>query len=116
MFYDASTFPFTALLERHWQRIYEGYLGVRELLWDWTERDRYGDGTWKILMLYSMPDGKPLEDNVRRCPFTASLIHEHVPNHGVVTFSALHPKTHIQPHKGHEGWEFLRGHLGLQVP
>ncbi len=116
MFYDPGMFPFTAALERHWQRVYEEYLGIRPYLFDWVEKELYGDGTWKVLILFTMPDGKPVEENVRRCPFTASLVHEHVPSHGLVGFSVLHPNTRLEPHHGHEGWEFLRTHLALQVP
>ena len=116
MFYDPAAYPFTAALEQHWQRVHDEYRTVREHLWDWTEKDRYTDGAWKVLMLYSLPDGNPIEENVRRCPFTAALVRDHVAGLGVVTFSVLHPGTRIEPHKGHEGWKFLRGHLALHVP
>lgn len=116
MFYDASGFPFTAPLERHWRRIHEEFLGIRQHLFDWTEKELYGDGIWKILMLFTMPDGKPIAENVVKCPFTAALVEEHVPNRGVVAFSVLHPMTRIQPHHGHEGWQFLRAQLALKVP
>lgn len=116
MFYDPSLFAFTAILERNWRRIHDEYLGVRKHLVDWTEKELYGDGTWKVLFLYTMPEGKPIDAVVQRCPFTASLVRDHIPQHGVVTFSVLHPGTRLEPHHGHPGWEFLRAHLALKVP
>jgi beta-hydroxylase len=116
MFYDPGLFAFTPILEQNWQRIYDEYLGVQKQLFDWTEKELYGDGTWKVLLLYTMPDGKPIDEVVRKCPFTASLVKEHIPRHGVVTFSVLHSQTRLQPHHGYPGWEFLRAHLALKVP
>lgn len=113
-FYANDQFPFTAELERHWQRIHEEYLGVQTEFLDWVERDLYDEG-WQVFGLYSFPHGYEIVPNVTRCPFTADLIARHVPRHGAAGFSRLRPGTRIQPHRGFPG-QFLRCHLGLDVP
>jgi len=113
-FYASANFPFAAELERHWQRIHQEYLGVQEELVDWVERDLYGEG-WQVYGLYDFPHGYVIAANVARCPLTADLIARHVPRHGAAGFSRLRPGTRINPHQGYQG-EFLRCHLGLDVP
>ena len=81
---------------------------------DWVERDLYDEG-WQVYGLYDFPYGHEIAPNVARCPFTAELIARHVPRHGAAGFSRLKPGTHINPHQGYQG-EFLRCHLGLDVP
>jgi beta-hydroxylase len=113
-FHSTASFAFTAELERHWQRIRDEYLSVQRELVDWVERDLYGEG-WQVYGLYDFPHGQPMPENIARCPFTAQLIAQHIPTHGAAGFSRLHPGTRIEPHRGYQG-EFLRCHLGLQVP
>lgn len=114
MYYDKENFPFTARIEQNWERIYAEFLAIREELTEWVERELY-DNSWRLFMMYDFPHGKPVQQNTDRCPFTASLIQELVPTHGVVTFSVLHPNTTITPHRGYQG-DFLRCHLGLSIP
>jgi beta-hydroxylase len=113
-FYPLDRFPFAAELERHWQQIHQEYLGVQTALVDWVERDLYGEG-WQVYGLYDFPHGHAIAANTARCPFTAELIARHIPRHGAAGFSRLRPGTRIQPHQGYQG-EFLRCHLGLDVP
>ena len=114
MFYEAKAFTFTAALEANWAAIYREYQGVGAHLIDWFERELYGEG-WKVYGLYDFPHGKPLPENVQRCPLTAELVARHVPRHGAAGFSVLKPHTRIQPHVGYRG-QFLRCHLGLKIP
>jgi hypothetical protein len=114
MFYDPSMFPFLSILEDSWQRIYNEYLNIRNHLVEWHEKDLY-QGGWKIFALFSLPDGEAIEEGVRQCPFTSSLIKRCIPNHRAAGFTVLQPMTRIKPHEGNPG-DFLRCHLGLQVP
>ena len=114
MYYDKQDFPFTAAIEQNWERINKEFQAIREELTEWVERELY-DNSWKLFMMYDFPHGRPVQKNIDKCPFTAKLISDLVPNHGVVTFSVLHPDTNINPHKGFKG-EFLRCHLGLNIP
>jgi len=114
MFFDARRFEFTAPLVENWQEIRREYVAVQHRAIDWFERELYGDG-WKVVGLFDFPHGKPLADNTRLCPLTASLVERHIPRHGAAGFSILQPGTRIQPHKGYAG-EFLRCHLALSVP
>lgn len=113
-FHDARRFAFIGELRRNWRAIRDEYLGVRERLVDWFERELYGDG-WKVYGLYDFPRGNPIPEGIARCPLTARLIAEHVPGHGAAGFSVLRPGTRIQPHTGYAG-RFLRCHLALSVP
>jgi len=113
-FYALDRFPFAAELERHWQSIRREYLGVQTELVDWAERELYGEG-WQVYGLYDFPHGEPIADHTACCPFTAELIARHIPRHGAAGFSRLRPGTRIEPHQGYRG-EFLRCHLGLDVP
>lgn len=114
VFYDPCPFDFAAMLQQHWRAIHDEYLRIAGNLMDWPEKKLYTEG-WKVFGLFDFPHGRPVADNTRRCPFTASLIQEHVPDHGAAGFSVLRPETRIQPHQGYPG-SFLRCHLGLQVP
>lgn len=113
-FYDPARFAFTEALERHWREILAEYHRIRGQLEDWVERELYNAG-WQVFGVYNFPDGEPLADNVARCPLTARLIAEHFPRHGAGGFSVLAPGTEIHPHQGYQG-DFLRCHLGLEVP
>ncbi len=114
MFYDPQQFEFTPILEENWEAIYKEFLGIRDYLIDWIEKKLYDQG-WQVYMLYSFPHGDVMLPNILRCPTTASIVKEHVPTHGVATFSILQPQTHIKPHTGYQG-EVLRCHLPLSVP
>lgn len=114
MFFNIGKFPFAAALERNWRQIYDEYLGVRRELTDWYEKELYGEG-WKVFGLFDFPHGEPLETNVRRCPFTASLVERRIRNHGAAGFSILRPSTRVRSHQGYPG-NFLRCHLGLKIP
>jgi beta-hydroxylase len=114
VFYDSSQFGFAAPLQQNWRAIYQEFLGVRHRMFDWFEKELYGEG-WKVVGLYDFPHGKPIADNVGDCPLTAALVSRHFPRHGAAGFSVLLPGTHIKPHDGYQG-EFLRCHLGLSVP
>lgn len=114
MFYNQNDFGFTAPLEQNWQRIHSEFVAIREELAEWVERELY-DNSWRYFMMYGFPHGEPVEANIAKCPFTASLVHELAPTHGVVTFSVLRPRTNIHPHRGYQG-NFLRCHLGLSIP
>jgi aspartyl/asparaginyl beta-hydroxylase (cupin superfamily) len=114
VFYDPNRFAFTERLEQHWRAIYEEYLLIRGDLMDWHEKELYGSG-WKIFGLFDFPRGQAIEANTAKCPFTSALVTKHVRNHGAVGFSVLKPRTKIKPHQGYQG-EFLRCHLGLEVP
>lgn len=114
MFHDPRRFAFAGQLQAQWQAIRAEYDGIREHAMDWFERELYGEG-WKVYGLYDFPHGRALDENVARCPLTASLVAQHVPRHGAAGFSVLRPGTRIQPHRGFPG-EFLRCHLALKVP
>lgn len=113
-FHDADRFPFVAALRRRWRDIRNEYLGVQDSLIDWAERELYGEG-WKVYGLFDFPHGRPIADNIARCPLTAALVAEQIPAHGAAGFSVLRPGTRIQPHAGYPG-SFLRCHLALSVP
>lgn len=108
------SYGFTRVLEASWRGIYTEYLGVRDHLIDWYERELYGSG-WKVFGIYDFPCGEALADGVARCPLTAGLVRQHLPTHGAAGYSVMLPGTRIQPHVGYRG-EFLRCHLGLEVP
>jgi len=114
MFHEPGQFAFAIAFEQNWRAIHEEYLGIRNEMTDWYERKLYKEG-WKVFGLFDFPTGKPIEPNVRRCPFTTSLVQRQVRAHGAVGFSLLEPMTRIEPHQGYPG-EFLRCHLALEVP
>jgi beta-hydroxylase len=114
MFHDPKRFAFTARLQESWRAVSEEYEAVAGRLIDWFERELYGEG-WKVFGLYDFPQGRPLAENVERCPMTSALVAHHVPRHGAAGFSVLRPGTRIQPHRGFPG-DFLRCHLALKVP
>lgn len=114
MFLDPGQYAFTRVLEANWRAVYREYLGVKDALMDWYEKELYGAG-WKVFGIFDFPHGDTLAEGVRRCPLTAELIKVHIPGHGAAGFSVLLPATRINPHLGYQG-AFLRCHLGLQVP
>jgi beta-hydroxylase len=114
MFHDARQFAFTAPLEAAWQEIRAEFLRVRQSMTEWTERELYNHG-WEVFRLFDFPNGEAIPANASRCPITTALVERHFPRHGAAGFSLLQARTHIRPHEGYQG-EFLRCHLGLQVP
>lgn len=114
MFHAPSACEFASVLERNWRSIRDDYHAVRHELIDWVERELYDEG-WKVFGLFDFPHGRPIEANVAKCPTTAALIAEHIPRHGAAGFSVLAPRTRIRSHVGYQG-QFLRCHLGLEVP
>ena len=114
MFVRPDRFYFARVLEDNWHAIYEEFLGIRRDLIDWVEKDLYDEG-WQVYGLFDFPHGQPLHEGIRRCPFTASLIQQHIPSHGAAGFSVMHAGTRIKPHEGYDG-SFLRCHLGLRIP
>ncbi|MHA4869746.1 aspartyl/asparaginyl beta-hydroxylase domain-containing protein [Duganella sp. PWIR1] len=113
-FYSPGEFAFTAALEHHWERIYAEFLAVEHQLSDYVERKLYDEG-WQVFGLWNLPHREPLQGMQSRCPFTYALIESLIPSHGAVAFSVLQPGTVIKPHTGAPG-QFLRCHLGLEVP
>jgi aspartate beta-hydroxylase len=78
----------------------------------------HGDQSWTALYLWK--DGKPVEENARRCPATMAAFN-HVPMTRIgvrspsVLFSKLTPGAHIPPHHGMLNSRLI-GHLPLIVP
>ena len=114
MFYDPAAFAFTSHLEREWEKIRFEFQGIRGEVVDWVGKRLYDHG-WKVFGLFNFPNGEPLPENTARCPIAASLIREHIPHHRAAGFSVLAPGAKIKPHVGEKG-EFLRIHLGLEIP
>jgi beta-hydroxylase len=127
VFFDASQFTATSVLESNWQVI------RRELealpsgdFIPWKETFLYTTG-WDVFGLYAF--GKRVEDNCRACPETVAIV-ERIPGLVTAGFSALKPQTHIQPHVGYSycysnsgqldrqelNSSVLRCHLALIVP
>jgi beta-hydroxylase len=106
-------YEFVKTFEDSWEKIYQEYLGIKNNMKDWPEYNIYNDG-WEVHGIFNWPGGE--EKKNHNCPFTANLINEVFPNgHGTAGFSRLKPNTIIYPHFGHKG-NFLRAHLGLEVP
>jgi beta-hydroxylase len=114
MFYDTSRFALTAVLENNWRRILEEYEAIRQASVDWRGRRLYDEG-WKVFTLYEFPNGEPLPENIARCPFTDALVREHIPTHGVISFSIMQPHTRVRPHQDLPD-KYIRSHLALKVP
>lgn len=113
-FLNTSQFLFAQILEDHYSEIVEEYHQAKEHFNPWQETHLHNGG-WEVFGLYDFPSGNAIEDNIKLCPITATLINEFMPTHGAAGFSRLAPKTKIAPHKGYQG-DFLRYHLGIDVP
>ena len=78
----------------------------------------HGDPSWTALYLWR--DGRPVEENARRCPRTMAAL-ERVPMTRIgaktpsVLFSKLTPGAHIPPHRGMLNCRLI-AHLPLIVP
>jgi hypothetical protein len=78
----------------------------------------HGDSSWTALYLWK--DGRPVEDNARRCPAAMAAL-DQVPMTRIgartpsVLFSKLTPGAHIPPHRGMLNCRLI-GHLPLIVP
>jgi hypothetical protein len=73
-------------------------------------------GRWSVLFLHEL--GRRNEENLARCPTTASIIDKHrtiTTSTGLIYFSCLDPQTRVAPHQGPTNLR-LRCHLGLEVP
>jgi beta-hydroxylase len=113
MFRESDAFPFTGLLEAHWQAVRDEYEAVASRLHAWPETQYY-EGDWQTFGLYAF--GHKRRDNCAACPRTTRLL-EQVPGLVMAGFSRLAPGTRITPHRGYDGWAqyVLRCHLGLAV-
>ena len=112
MFYDPHDYPFTELLERHWETIRGEYSRLRpEQLMPWPETSLY-QGSWQVFGLWAF--GSRLDENCRACPATTAVV-ETIPGLTTAGFSRLAPRTRIEPHEGYTS-TVLRCHLGLIVP
>jgi aspartyl/asparaginyl beta-hydroxylase (cupin superfamily) len=75
--------------------------------------------TWSSLYLWN--NGRPVEQNVARCPATFAAVRDHVPSVEIdgrapaVFFSLLKPGAHIPPHTGMLNVRYIC-HLPLIVP
>lgn len=114
MFYNKNQFPFTAILEQHWEKIRDEFLAIDpqlilhapwETLYD-TEKQ------WDMYGIYAL--GKKKTRNAARCPTTTFCL-EQVAGLMMGGFSILGPNTHIKPHTGYTS-AVLRCHLGLIIP
>lgn len=119
-FHDQSSFPWTRVFAEHHGAI------RREAEALYAERDRIpyvetinpqqrtivDDRKWKTFFFQAF--GHRLEENMKRCPETASVL-QHVPNLVMAFFSFLEPGTTLKPHRGiYRG--VLRYHLGVNIP
>jgi len=119
-FHDASSFPWTKLFEEN----YEAIRKEAEALCLERERIPYvekinpqqrtivEDGKWRTFFFHAF--GHPVEENMKRCPGTASVLRR-VPKLVMAFFSILEPGTTLKPHRGiYKG--VLRYHLGVRIP
>lgn len=113
-FYPSTAFPFTSILEQHWERIRDEFEVVRSRCIDYVERDLYDHG-WKVFIMANFPHREVISGNDLLCPFTVDLVRRHVPRLGVLCFSVMEPGTVIEPHEGYAS-QYLRCHMGLDVP
>jgi beta-hydroxylase len=118
-FFDRTTFPWVAELERSWptiRRELDVVLQRQEELPAFHEisRDqaRISDSRWKTFFLYAY--GFKAEGDCARCPETTRIV-EAIPGMKTAFFSILGPGKHIPAHRGpYKG--VIRCHLGLLVP
>jgi aspartyl/asparaginyl beta-hydroxylase (cupin superfamily) len=118
--YDKALFPWIAGLESRWSEIraeVETILAHRDAIPPLADlspdhRRIAPPGKWKSFFLFGY--GYRVEDNLRRCPVTASVIAD-VPGLNSAFFSILDPETHIPRHRGVTK-AILTAHLGLIVP
>lgn len=113
MFYQSSEFPFTRSLEEHWNEIAKEYLSVKDRMAPWVESYLHSGG-WSIFGIRSWPDGQEIDGVRALTPVTAEVVAQ-IPGVAAVAFSRLAAGEHILPHRGYQG-EFLRCHLGLEIP
>lgn len=118
--YDPKQFPWVAELDKEWKTIrkeLDVVLQRREELPNFQDistdvKTIQRDNQWKTFMF--MGYGRTSEENLRRCPATAAIIHK-IPGLKTAFFSILSPRKHIPAHRGpYNG--VLRLHLGLLVP
>jgi beta-hydroxylase len=118
--FDNSDFPWTKMLEEHWQEIRKELEAVLELhamlpsLQDIQQEQKVlnQDDKWRTFFLYGF--GKKATLNCQTCPVTTELL-EQIPDMTTAFFSVLSPHKHIPAHKGiYKG--IIRSHLGLIIP
>jgi aspartate beta-hydroxylase len=131
-FYPREQFPWFSALEQgtrdiqaEFERVFvedqnrlEPYIAYPDgvPLDQWTELNR--SRRWSAFFLWR--DGKPVEENLARCPRTAELLRA-APMHDVARhaptafFSILDAKTHIPPHSGVTNTRVIV-HLPLVIP
>ena len=118
--FEPSRFPWTALLEAHWEVIRkeaEGVLAylphlptVTEISPDHARISQ--DGRWKSYFLYGY--GIRSDRSCARCPETSRLL-ERIPQLQTAFFSILSPGAELRSHRGVTK-ALLTCHLALQVP
>jgi aspartyl/asparaginyl beta-hydroxylase (cupin superfamily) len=127
MFFDPSQFLNTALLEANWRTIRRELEALPDGQFvPWKETNLYSTG-WDVFGFFAF--GSRIDDHCRLCPETAAVL-EQIPGVATAGFSALKPRTHIQPHSGYTytytesglserqalNQSVLRCHLALIVP
>ena len=118
--FESAMFPWTRLLEMHWQAIraeLDAVLVNPEYIPAFHEvspdQARISKGhNWKTYVLYGF--GTRMENNARRCPDTMRVLAQ-IPGLQNAWFSILSPGYHIPPHRGVTK-AVLRCHLALIVP
>lgn len=114
--HDPRELPIVADLERLAPRIAEEARALENVRFQDEAEDIGRSGRWSVLFLLEL--GRRNEDNLARCPVTASVIDTHrtiKTSTGLVYFSCLDPRTRVAPHQGPTNLR-LRCHLGLEVP
>ncbi len=119
-FVDASSLPYTALLESEWQSVRAELeqLATSQFT-PWPERQLYTSG-WDVFGLLAF--GQAVEANCALCPVTLALLRriEAQTSLKIATagFSCLAPGVVITPHTGYRGYSdrIFRVHLALIVP
>lgn len=115
MIVTAQDYPFLSTFASNYQRIYEEYLGIRDSIQQWPQRNLQVKGSWDV---YGITDyeGNPIEGAFDRAPFTTQLILDHLPNRRSTGFSRLQANTVLKPHRGIYPCTWYRAHVGLSVP
>jgi aspartate beta-hydroxylase len=114
--HDPREHPIVADLERLAPVIAEEARALEMARFQDEAEDIGRTGRWSVLFLHEL--GRPNEENLARCPTTASIVDKHrtiTTSTGLIYFSSLDPQTRVAPHQGPTNLR-LRCHLGLEVP
>jgi aspartyl/asparaginyl beta-hydroxylase (cupin superfamily) len=114
--HDPDRFEITARLEASYGVIRDEILRVDRPAFRPESEAIPRKGAWDVLMLFE--HGGEREEACRRCPVTASLIHDNpavATPEGLIYFSRMAPGTHVAAHRGPTNIR-LRCHLAIQVP